>query len=58
MKPLSRMPTIVVAPLNRVNPYEMVPGRMMSASMSGVLWSCEPGRLPDQLDEQHEVESA
>ena len=38
MKPLSRMPTSTEAPLNRVSPRG-VPGRIMSASMSGMLWS-------------------
>ena len=40
MKPESMMPTGIGEPLNRVSPYEMLPGRIISASISGVLWSC------------------
>ena len=44
--PLSMMPTGIGAPLKRVTPYEMLPGRIRSASMSGVLWSCPGGFTP------------
>ncbi|MEW6270187.1 MAG: hypothetical protein AB1689_12925 [Thermodesulfobacteriota bacterium] len=43
MAPLSMMPTGIGAPPKRVRPYEMLPGRIMSASRSGMLWSCPGG---------------